>query len=144
MAHGKEVKTNAFLDQGSTTTLCDERLVDALGLSGEPVTFSLSTLNRVSEKRHGKKVQLDVAPINGGDVLTLFALTFDCLEVTKNPAIDAIDLQRWNHLCDLDVPVLPDDDILLLIGVDVPHAFRTLEERRGNVSSTTILPPSTK
>ena len=69
-------------------------MVDALGLSGEPVTFSLSTLNRVSEKRHGKKVQLDVAPINGGDVLTLFALTFDCLEVTKNPAIDAIDLQR--------------------------------------------------
>ena len=50
MAHGKEVKTNAFLDQGSTTTLCDERLVDALGLSGEPVTFSLSTLNRGTRK----------------------------------------------------------------------------------------------
>jgi len=108
-------------------------LVDALGLSGEPVTFSLSTLNRVSEKRHGKKVQLDVAPINGGDVLTLVALTFDCFEVTNNPAIDAIDMQRWNHLCDLDVPVLPADDILLLIGVDVPHGFWTLEERRGNV-----------
>ena len=92
-AHGKEVKTSAFLDQGSTTTLGDERLVDALGSSGEPVTFSLSTLNRVSEKRYGKKVQLDVAPINGADVLTLVAFTFDCLEVTKNPAIDAIDLQ---------------------------------------------------
>ena len=26
MAHGEEVKTNAFLDQGSTTTLWDERL----------------------------------------------------------------------------------------------------------------------
>jgi len=133
MAHGKEVKTNAFLDQVSTTTLCDERLVDALGLSGEPVTFSISTLNRVSDQRYGKKVQLDVALINGGDVSTLFALTFDCLDVTKNPSIDAIDLQRWNHLCDLNVPVLHDEDNLLLIGVDVPHAFRTLEERRGNV-----------
>jgi len=108
------VKTNAFLDQGSTTTLCDERLVDALGLSGEPVIFSLSTLNRVSKKRHGKKVQLDVAPINGGDALILVVLTFDCLEVTKNLAIDAIDLQRWNHLCDLDISVLPGDNILLL------------------------------
>jgi len=42
-ANGKEVKTNAFLDQNSTTTLCDERLVDALGLHGEPATFALST-----------------------------------------------------------------------------------------------------
>ena len=133
MANGKEVKKNAFLDRGSTTTLCDERLVDALGLSGEPVTFSLSTLNRVSEKQHRKKVQLDVAPINGGDVLTLVALTLDCLEVTKNPSIDAIDLQRWNHLCDLHVPILPDEDILLLVGVNVSHAFWTLEERRGYV-----------
>jgi len=71
VANGEEVKTNAFLDQGSATTLCDECLVDALGLSGEPVTFSLSTLNRVSEKRHGKKARLGVAPMNGGDVLTL-------------------------------------------------------------------------
>ena len=55
-ANGKEVKTNAFLDQNSTTTLCDERLVDALGLHGEPATFALSTLNRVAAKRHGKKV----------------------------------------------------------------------------------------
>ena len=29
--------------------------------------------------------------------------------------------------------MLPDEDILLLIGVYVPHAFWTLEERRGNV-----------
>jgi len=41
---GKDVQTYAFLSQGSTTTLCDRSLPDKLGMSGEEVEFSLTTI----------------------------------------------------------------------------------------------------
>jgi len=68
---GKEVQTYAFLDQGSTTTLCDRRLLDKLGMSGEEVEFSLSMINKQLVNRHGRKVQLRVAPLDGSDVIEL-------------------------------------------------------------------------
>jgi len=49
MAHGKEVKTN-ILDLGSTTTLCDEGLVDGPGLSERSChIFTLNLKPRTGE-----------------------------------------------------------------------------------------------
>jgi len=54
----KEVVTNAFLDQGSSTSLCDSRLLQQLQFQGEKISFSLTTVNKVKEKRHGFKVSV--------------------------------------------------------------------------------------
>jgi len=52
----EEVVTNAFLDQGSSTSLCDSRLLQQLQFQGGKVSLSLTTVNKVKEKRHGFKV----------------------------------------------------------------------------------------
>ena len=43
---GPEVETYAFLDDGSDITLCFNSLAETLGLSGKPMTFSLTTKTR--------------------------------------------------------------------------------------------------
>jgi len=65
----KEVVTNAFLDQGSSTSLCDNRLLQQLQFQGEKVSFSLTTVNKVKEKRHGFKVSMCVTSYDGGEML---------------------------------------------------------------------------
>ena len=39
------VDTLAFLDQGFTITLCDGRLLESLGISGEKTSYSITTVN---------------------------------------------------------------------------------------------------
>ena len=39
------VDTLAFLDQGSTTILCDVRLLKDLGISGEKTSYAITTVN---------------------------------------------------------------------------------------------------
>ena len=40
----KEVLTYAFLDQGSTHSFCNKKLIDSLGISGTPDEIVLQTL----------------------------------------------------------------------------------------------------
>ena len=49
MSYGKQqVLTYAFLDQGSTHSFCDQKLIDALKISGPPEVIALQTLNNLS------------------------------------------------------------------------------------------------
>ena len=43
----------AFLDQGSTTTLCDGCLLESLGISGEKTSYAITTVNQTSEQCNG-------------------------------------------------------------------------------------------
>ena len=47
------VEMLAFLDQGSTTTLCDGRLLKNLGISGEKTSYSITTVNQTFEQHNG-------------------------------------------------------------------------------------------
>lgn len=44
-ANNREVTTYAFLDQGSTVTLCNQHLLDELGIKGQTASINLTTLN---------------------------------------------------------------------------------------------------
>ena len=127
-----EVVANAFLGQGSSTSLCDSRLLQQIQLQGEKTSFSLTTVNKVKEKRHGFKVRMCVTSNDGGETLERpNVLTVDSLPVSLNAPVSSKDLQRWRHLRDLHLPPAARGDVLLLIGADVSEAFWTLEERRG-------------
>jgi len=63
-ANGKEFITKAFLDQGSSTTLCDKKLLELLGVPRERVTFALTMVNKTSERQQGFKASLSVAPLH--------------------------------------------------------------------------------
>ena len=56
----KSVLTYAFLDQGFTTSLCANRLLDILDVTGEQARFFLLAVDEQSVPRNGKNVSLTV------------------------------------------------------------------------------------
>ena len=54
---GPEIETYAFLDDGSDITLLTNILAETLGLSGKPMTFSLTTVNEKDLSRSGVDVE---------------------------------------------------------------------------------------
>ena len=60
----KTVTTYAFLDQGSTATLCESRILQRLGISGEKAKYSLTTVNQTKVNVDGKKATLLVSALN--------------------------------------------------------------------------------
>ena len=56
----KSVLTYAFLDQGSTISLCADRLLDILDVTGEQTRFSLYAVSEQSVPQNGKNVSLTV------------------------------------------------------------------------------------
>ena len=67
----REITTYAFLDQGSTTTLCDQTLLGQLGMEGEKVRFFPTAVNRKDGRYRAKRVSLTVAGLNSNDVVDL-------------------------------------------------------------------------
>ena len=128
----KTVLSYAFLDQGSTATLCDERLLDLLQITGKPAKFAISTVNERADIHRGSKVNLTVNSLAGGEPLNLQnVLSVKRLPALRNQPLTKDELQAWPHLRDLDLPEIAGEG-LLLIGVDAPEAFWVAEERRGN------------
>jgi len=91
----RKVVTNAFLDQGSSTSLCDSRLLQQRQFQGKKVSFSLTRVNKVKEKRHGFKVSRCVTSYDGGETLELpNVLSVDSLPVSCNAPVSSKDLQH--------------------------------------------------
>ena len=127
----KSVLTCAFLDQGSTTSLCANRLLNLLDISGEPTKFSVTTVTDCSTLRKGEKVNLTVRSLTGDEINLQNVLSVDQLLVVPNPALTHHEFEAWPHLQDLDLPAAH-GEVLLLIGLDTPEAFWVKEERRGS------------
>ena len=129
---GKSLMTYAFLDQGSTTLLCDKRSLDLLQVSGKPAKFSISTLT-VNEQtlKQGCKVNLSVCSLAGDEtLLSRDVLSVDRLPVSPNLALSPDELKAWPHLQNISFPLVQ-GEVLLLIGLNAPEAFWVAEERRG-------------
>nr|XP_039272241.1 uncharacterized protein LOC120346540 [Styela clava] len=129
-ANRREIETYAFLDEGSTACLCDERLLDLLKLRGKKTQFSLTTVNAVQTSQDGYAVDFTVKSLDGRESVDLsHVLTVDRLPVKANEA--QFDVQSYAHLKGLKIPTLPCKDVMLMIGVNVPKVFWPMDERRG-------------
>ena len=60
----KTVETYAFLDTGSNTTFCTERLMQQLGLEGKKSRLSLTTLETASALTECSIVNLEILELN--------------------------------------------------------------------------------
>ena len=130
-AGNKSVLTYAFLNQGSTATLCDKRLLNQLEVLGEKVDFNISTIKGNSTRRRATKVNFTLSSLIGPDTLVLpEVLSVDNLPTNPNPRLSQSDLKAWPHVRNLELPQI-DGAVTALIGVDVPEAFWIEEERRG-------------
>ena len=79
----KTVLSYAFLDQRSTATLCDERLLDLLQITGKTAKFAISTVNERADIHRGSTVNLTVNSLAGGEPLNLQ----NVLSVKRLPAL---------------------------------------------------------
>ena len=134
-AGDKVVTTYAFLDQGSTATLCKPRLLQRLEISGENANFSLTTVTQEKKDVHSKKAKLSVSALNEShyfDLPEVFCV--EQLPTKCNPCLTETELKRWTHLQGIEIPELRNKDVQLLIGVDNPELFRTQDERYGRTN----------
>jgi hypothetical protein len=120
------MKTHALLDSGATTSFCTQRLVDTLGIHGNTVQYTLSTLNE-SRSRRTKLVNLNLVSHDGNDCLLM-----SNVYVVDNIAVNvpATPLHVYKHLSDLPLhSSSPQVDVL--IGQDNAVALHPLEARSG-------------
>ena len=126
------IDTCALLDSGSTNTFCSEELSDVLGVKGQRETFSLTTLDKAGSTEEGQIVSLEIADINRTSVFNLDRVyTRQVLPLSMHNVATSRDVERWVHLCDLELPDVSDLKIMMLIGQDVPEAMMCLEIRQG-------------
>nr|XP_039254086.1 uncharacterized protein LOC120331115 [Styela clava] len=117
-------------DKEMKALCCDERLLDLLKLRGKKTQFSLTTVNAVPTSQDGYAVDFTVKSLDGRESVDLsHVLTVDRLPVKANEA--QFDVQSYAHLKGLKIPTLPCKDVMLMIGVNVPKVFWTMDERRG-------------
>ncbi|XP_068735428.1 uncharacterized protein [Montipora capricornis] len=100
---GKVVETYALLDNGSDVTLCDRKLFDELGITGQPRNSSLEVPR---------------------------AWTIDRLNISEC-SIPRDHVTKWPHLNGIELPEIDRKEVRVLIGCNDPEAFWVLEERRG-------------
>ena len=97
----KTVCCFAFLDQGSTTSLCDERLLNALDITGEKTSFTLNN----SAAQLGSKVDLMVSSLSdSGNLHLKNALSVNNLPVRPNQPLKHRGKACWPHLQKLKIP----------------------------------------
>ncbi|CAH8867840.1 unnamed protein product [Trichobilharzia szidati] len=131
-AHGKEIETYAFLDNGSDVSLVTKDLLSSLGLEGTPSSMTLTTINGASQVQ-GNMCELEVASMDENAMIKLdrvFALP--SLPVSAPSLSISQEARRWPHLQELPFRELDDKRVTMLIGCDVPEAHWVLDQRLGS------------
>ena len=119
-----EIKTYAFLDNGSDTTLC-------LSSLGKPGHFSLSSINAENIAKSGFEVSLNAFALDGNDPILLDRVwTVDRLSICVPSGED---VSQWPYLKGVKFPRLDSEEEIvgILIGNDVPEAYWVYDERCG-------------
>ena len=126
-----EVHTYAFLDQGSTHTFCDTKLINALNVSGESENISVNTFNGVTT-HSGVKCSLSILPIKDDDkFIVAGVISLDRIPVKPNILPAKGDIAELPYLSDIEFSSLKGGSVTLLIGANVPKMFIMKECRKG-------------
>ena len=119
----------SFLDLDSTTFQCDKHLLDSIKITGELTGFNITTANEQALNCCSTKVNLTITFLTKeNSVFLQIILSIDQLPVGPNHCLMKKKLDAWPYQRDLDFPSIA-AEILLLIGVNSPEAFRLAEEQ---------------
>ncbi|XP_060580217.1 uncharacterized protein LOC132737005 [Ruditapes philippinarum] len=130
---GSSCQTYALLDDGADKTLCDERLLRSLNITGKPVTFRMSTANSREGIIHGQEADLDIQPIDGNESITLRKVwSVKSLPISTRSAAKYADIRNLPYLSGINIPDIDTIDVMMLIGTDSPIAHIPLEVKFGN------------
>ena len=126
----KIVKTYAFLDQGSTNSFCDQRLVNSLNLEGDSTQMSIQTLNG-SKNIKVKNVSLTVCGLKENNEFEIDVCTISDIPVSPNVIPLKTQLEEWPHLKGIKFDTITKASVTLLIGANYPELFAQRECRVG-------------
>ena len=133
-ATGKEkmVQTYVFLDPGSNTTFCTDKLIERLGATGRKAMLSLTTMDSDNVKSESLVVNLEVSDQQGRNVFELSNVFSQAnLPVTIDDIPVQSDVERWCYLKDIGLPCI-NTNIKLLIGSDAPKLLEPHEVLRSD------------
>ena len=122
---GKEACTYAFLDQGSTASFCENSLVKELGINGTPRRLNLQTLS-APQTLDTVSFHLTVKALGetGEPRFLPDVIAVDEIPVKPNKTPDIIDSDKLEYLNGVSIPQLQNGTVKILIGANVPEAFR--------------------
>ena len=126
----KMVQTYAFLDPGSNTAFCTDRLIEHLGATGKKATLSLTTMDQDNVKSERLVVNLEVSDLQGLNTIELYNV-FSRAKLPVNDILLQSDVDRWPYLKDINLPCI-EAEVDLLIGSDVPKALEPQDVKRSN------------
>ena len=128
---GSAVATYAFLDQGSTASFCEKSLIDLLGASGDQRRLTMQTMTS-TKTLDTISVKLEVQPLEGGNWLNMNdVVVIDDIPVKPNTYPHAKTLRRHRYLHNIELLEIKNGTVQLLIGANVPAAFRVESMREG-------------
>ena len=111
--------------------MCDVRLLESLGISGEKTSYAITIVNQTSEQHDGRKAKLLISAVTSNKTIELKNVyCVDKLLILPNPKLTEDDLTQRLHLQELKLPAVKAQKVQLFIGVDNP-VFWTLDERHG-------------
>ena len=121
--------TYAFLDSGSNTTFCSNKLAETLGIEGEKTRLSLTTLGKQNCITSCNLLSLEVFDLDENYFVELPSVfSVPSLPVSNDSIPTQEDVISFPYLKDLQIQTI-DSDIGLLIGCDVPKALEPHETR---------------
>ncbi len=128
------IDTYAMLDPGTNATYCTEELCDKLGAKGMTRHMELTTITQTRMPVESTVITLFVSDIHNKQEPCCIP------EVTVRPSLNidlsglssCVELQKWPHLQNLEIPKLDVDEVHLLIGQDCADLLLPDEIKKGH------------
>ncbi|XP_029717444.2 uncharacterized protein LOC115260593 [Aedes albopictus] len=132
---GRSLETLAFIDEGSSVTLLEKGIADALQAEGAEMRLCLTWTSNISREEEGsRQVEVEISGIGGGkryplkDVRTVESLALPVQTLRYNELAD-----RFEHLRKLPVTDFESTAPGILIGAKNTHLTATQQIREGRV-----------
>ena len=123
----RKVHTYALLDSGSNVSLCDEKLLKDLGVTGKKEALKLTTLEKEDSAFLTTVASLNVRGKSGSTTVRLSRVfSRKGLNLKRDSLVTREEVKRWPHLEGLPLPGAKTGEIRLLIGQDCPQALAPL------------------
>jgi hypothetical protein len=126
-----QIIVNALIDNGSNVTLLSETIRNRLGIEGDEVNMKVETLTGDSNMLT-KRCEFTIVSLDGrNEIVIENAHTVNFIpKATSSQPENAI-MSKWSHLNGIEFQGIPQREIDLLIGCDVPEAHIVMEQRFG-------------
>lgn len=133
-ADGAYVDTCALLDSGADTSLCAERVLRRLSITGEKEELRLNNVEKTGERRMSMRTSLQISPVaaSGEAEHVTVPEVFSVPELNVRPhKIDWREKINWRHLDGIPLPDTNGRPVELLLGANVLEAVLQKEARVG-------------